>query len=30
MHGFGIASWLESRSEGELDIDDSALYQAGS
>ncbi|HUG42219.1 MAG TPA: PadR family transcriptional regulator [Longimicrobiales bacterium] len=28
MHGYGIASWLESRSEGALGVDDSALYQA--
>jgi transcriptional regulator len=28
MHGFAIASWLESRSDGELGVDDSALYQA--
>lgn len=27
-HGYGIASWLESRSGGALDVDDSALYQA--
>ena len=28
MHGFGIALWLEQRSEGVLGIEDSALYQA--
>ena len=28
MHGFGIACWLEERSEGVLGIEDSALYQA--
>jgi PadR family transcriptional regulator len=28
QHGYGIASWLESRSGGALGIDDSALYQA--
>src|SRR4051812_26337040 len=28
MHGYGIAQWLEQRSEGSLGIDDSALYQA--
>jgi len=28
MHGYGIASWLEQRSEGTLGVDDSALYQA--
>ena len=28
LHGYGIATWLEDRSEGTLGIDDSALYQA--
>lgn len=28
MHGFEIISWLETRSGGELGVDDSALYQA--
>ena len=28
MHGYGIASWLEERTGGELGVDDSALYQA--
>ncbi len=28
MHGFEITSWLEERSSGALDVDDSALYQA--
>jgi transcriptional regulator len=28
MHGFEITSWLEERSGGALDVDDSALYQA--
>jgi PadR family transcriptional regulator, regulatory protein PadR len=28
MHGFAIASWLEAQSDGELGVDDSALYQA--
>lgn len=28
MHGYGIATWLEQRSGGELGVDDSALYQA--
>ena len=28
MHGYGIATWLEQRSDGTLGIDDSALYQA--
>jgi PadR family transcriptional regulator, regulatory protein PadR len=28
MHGFEIATWLEERSNGALDVDDSALYQA--
>ena len=27
-HGFEITTWLEDRSGGRLDIDDSALYQA--
>jgi transcriptional regulator len=28
MHGYGIATWLDERSDGTLGIDDSALYQA--
>lgn len=28
MHGFEITSWLESRSGGALEFDDSAIYQA--
>ena len=28
MHGFEVASWLESSSGGELELDDSGLYQA--
>jgi transcriptional regulator len=28
MHGFEITCWLEARSRGNLEIDDSALYQA--
>jgi transcriptional regulator len=28
MHGFEVASWLESRSNSELELDDSGLYQA--
>ena len=28
MHGFEITSWLEDRSGGTLDVEDSALYQA--
>ena len=28
MHGFEITTWLEARSDGELGIEDSALYQA--
>lgn len=28
MHGYGIATWLEERSDGTLGVDDSALYQA--
>jgi len=27
-HGFGIACWLEERSDGVLDVEDGALYQA--
>jgi transcriptional regulator len=28
MHGYGIATWLESRAGGTLDIEDAALYKA--
>lgn len=28
MHGFEITSWLEERSGGALEYDDSAIYQA--
>jgi transcriptional regulator len=28
MHGFEITTWLEERSGGRLDVNDSALYQA--
>lgn len=28
MHGFEITSWLEERSGGALEFDDSAVYQA--
>lgn len=28
VHGFEISLWLEERSQGMLEIDDSALYQA--
>ncbi len=28
MHGFEISAWLEERSESQLAVDDSALYQA--
>ena len=28
MHGFEITSWLEDHSSGELEVEDSALYQA--
>lgn len=28
MHGFEITTWLEERSVGALDVEDSALYQA--
>lgn len=27
MHGFGVALWLEERSRGVLDLDDSVAYQ---
>ncbi|HEU4628745.1 MAG TPA: PadR family transcriptional regulator [Gemmatimonadaceae bacterium] len=27
MHGFGIALWLEARSDGTLGLDDSVTYQ---
>ncbi|MEP6764165.1 MAG: PadR family transcriptional regulator [Gemmatimonadaceae bacterium] len=28
MHGFEVTEWLEKRSRGALDVEDSALYQA--
>lgn len=28
MHGFEVTTWLEDRSGGKLDVEDSALYQA--
>ncbi|HEX6071045.1 MAG TPA: helix-turn-helix transcriptional regulator, partial [Longimicrobiaceae bacterium] len=28
MHGFEITAWLEERSGGALEVNDSALYQA--
>jgi transcriptional regulator len=28
MHGFEVTTWLEQRSGGALDVEDSALYQA--
>jgi transcriptional regulator len=28
MHGFEITTWLEARTKGALEVDDSALYQA--
>jgi transcriptional regulator len=28
QHGYGIATWLEHNSEGTLEVEDSALYQA--
>jgi len=28
MHGYGIVTWLEQRSNGVLGVDDGALYQA--
>jgi transcriptional regulator len=27
-HGYGVARWLEARSDGGIDADDSALYQS--
>jgi len=27
-HGFGIAGWIRSRTEGELNVEDAALYQS--
>lgn len=28
MHGYGIARWINDRSDGELAVEDAALYQA--
>lgn len=28
MHGYGIARWINDRSEGALSVEDAALYQA--
>jgi PadR family transcriptional regulator, regulatory protein PadR len=28
LHGFAITEWIEQRSDGALEVDDSALYQA--
>ncbi|HEX2191253.1 MAG TPA: PadR family transcriptional regulator [Longimicrobiaceae bacterium] len=28
MHGFEVTSWMEDRSDGALEFDDSAIYQA--
>jgi transcriptional regulator len=28
LHGFEITEWLESRSNGSLEVEDSAIYQA--
>ncbi len=28
LHGYAIATWLDARSDGDLGVDDSALYQA--
>ena len=28
MHGYAIAKWLEQRSDGNLGVEDNALYQA--
>ncbi|MEM6793576.1 MAG: PadR family transcriptional regulator [Acidobacteriota bacterium] len=27
-HGYGVSQWLRERSEGELELEDAALYQA--
>jgi transcriptional regulator len=27
-HGYGISTWIRQRTDGELDIEDGALYQA--
>jgi PadR family transcriptional regulator, regulatory protein PadR len=28
QHGYGISAWIRARTDGELDIEDGALYQA--
>jgi len=28
MHGYGVAVWLEEQSNGTLEVEDSAIYQA--
>lgn len=28
MHGYGISRWIRSRTDGELQVQDAALYQA--
>jgi len=28
LHGFEVVTWLEARSDGALDVEDSAIYQA--
>ena len=28
QHGYGITSWIRHRTDGELDVEDGALYQA--
>jgi PadR family transcriptional regulator len=28
MHGFEVVTWLEQRSQGSLEVEDSAIYQA--
>ena len=28
MHGYGVSHWIRSRTEGELSVQDAALYQA--
>ena len=28
MHGYGVVQWLRSRTDGVLDVQDAALYQA--
>jgi PadR family transcriptional regulator PadR len=28
MHGYGVTRWIRGRTDGALDVDDAALYQA--